>query len=188
MDFEREINPMKESSDQEIIATILDGEKDNFRYIIERYQRQIQAYIAKLAYYHPQNVEDIASNTFIKVYINLAKYNPSLKLSSWIYRIAHNEAINYLKKNQKHLSYDPDTYENAVFSRVDFDTPRKEDIESILSRLNTSDRNLLVLFYLEELSIREIAEIMKTTENSIKSRLSQARKKAQKISSTYDQQ
>jgi RNA polymerase sigma-70 factor (ECF subfamily) len=167
-------------ADRVIIARVLDGNKDDFRYIIEKYERRIRAYTSKFLGYHQQDIEDVTSEVFIKVYINLAKYNPKLQFSSWLYRIAHNEAINYSKKNSKHLSVDIDKQDWRMGYTIDFDKPRKEDIEKVLQQLNTNDRNLLLLFYIEELSIREISEILKTTENSVKSRLSQARKKLKK--------
>lgn len=178
----RHCDSMEDDSEKQAIQSVLEGNKDEFRVIIEKYQRRIKAYIGTFVGYHQEDIDDISSNTFIKVYVNLASYNPRLKFSSWVYRIAHNEAINYIKKNKKHLSVDIDKQDWRVSYEIDFDKPRRDDIERVLQRLNESDRNLLILFYLEELSIREISEILKCSENSAKSRLSQARKKAQKIS------
>lgn len=174
-----------DATDQELVACVLAGDKESFRYIIERYQRRIHAYIATTIGYHQQDVEDIASGTFIKVYTKLALYNPRLNLSSWIYRIAHNEAINYIKKNKRHIILGLEEFHALSAATLDFDKPTKADIEAVLRLLNQSDRDILIWFYLEELSIREIAEILKTSENSIKSRLSQARKKAKKLADTY---
>ena len=111
----------------------------------------------------------------------LGVYNPSLKFSSWLYRIAHNESINCIKKNSKHYSFNPQTSDYLEIVNFDFEKLKKEDLEKILSKLNPKDRNLLILFYFEERSLQEISEILKTTPGSVKTRLSQARKKAKQF-------
>ncbi len=166
-------------TDTEIIDKIIKGDKDSFSLLLDRYQRQILAYTARLLNFHQEDAEDITSQTFVKCYINLAGYNPKLKFSSWLYRIAHNEAVNLIKKKSKQFTADLEKIE--VAGDFDPDKPSREDLEKILAKLKLDDRNILALFYLEEKSIKEIAEILKTSEGSIKTRLNRARNRAKEI-------
>lgn len=170
-------------TDQEIVNLTLNKDKNKFILIVERYERQIIAYVARLLNFHQQNAEDVASQTFMKAYINLASYNQNLKFSSWLYRIAHNESINFIKLNQSSLDLDKQPENLATLETNYLD--KKFSLEAayqILNKLNKQDSNLLILFYLQEKSIAEISEILKISQNSAKSRLSQARKKAQVFS------
>lgn len=168
-------------TDQEIINLTLNEDKNHFEVLVEKYQRQILAYTARLLNFNQHDAEDAASNAFMKAFINLGSYNPSLKFSSWLYRIAHNESINCIKKNSKHYSFNPQTSDYLEIINFDFEKPKKEDLEKILNKLNPNDRNLLILFYFEQKSLQEISEILKTTAGSVKTRLNLARKKAKQF-------
>ncbi|GAB4148046.1 MAG: RNA polymerase sigma factor [Patescibacteria group bacterium] len=169
-------------TDQELVYQTLHHDKELFVQLVERYQKPILAYCSRLLNYNQVNAEDVASSAFLKAYSSLASYNPRLKFSSWIYRIAHNEAVNFIKANAKHFSFDPqDSYFHNFFQPHQDLKLTIEELGVILNKLTLPDKNLLVLFYFEELSIFEISEILKTSENSVKSRLSQARKKARKL-------
>jgi RNA polymerase sigma-70 factor, ECF subfamily len=168
-------------TDQQIVELSLNQDKNQFGLLVEKYQRQILAYTARLLNFNQDDAQDVASNAFMKAFINLASYNPNLKFSSWLYRIAHNEAVNFIKKNSKHYSFNPQDSDYLKIQNYDFEKPKREDLEKILSKLSPTDRNLLVLFYFEEKSINEISEILKTTTGSVKARLSQARVKAKKF-------
>ena len=167
--------------DQEIVESVLSGKKDDFELIVDRYWEKLNRYCSRLLNYNEQDSQDAVSNTFLKIYQNLAGYNPNLKFSSWVYRIAHNESVNIIRKNSNFFSFDPlSSSLQAFIGKADVNISRLE-IEKILSKLNASDRNILILFHIEELSINEISEILKASPGSVKSRLSIARNKARKI-------
>ena len=166
-------------TETEIIEKILQGDVDKFSLLLDKYQRQILAYTARLLNYNQHDAEDVTSNAFVKAFVNLAGFNQTLKFNSWLYRIAHNEAVNFIKQNSRYFTFDNQTFEAPV--NFDFDKPNKEDLEKILSRLKIEDKNILVLFYLEEKSLREISQILKITENNAKVKLHNARNKAKKL-------
>lgn len=165
--------------DCEIVRLVIVENKNHFAEIVRRYERRIFSYLLRLLSFNKQDAEDVTSETFLKVFVNLQGFNQKLKFSSWIYRIAHNEAVNLIKKKSK--TYNMDITEIDIPTNIDFDKPNRQDLENILSRLSFEDRNLLTLFYLEEKSIREIAEIFKLTENNIGVKLNRARNKAKTI-------
>lgn len=171
-------------TDKEIVESVLSGNKDDFELIVEKYWDKLNRYCSRLLNYNTEDAQDAVSNTFLKIYQNLAGYNPKLKFSSWAYRIAHNESVNIIRKNSKFFTFDPFSSNLQQFVGKDDVNISKIEVEKTLASLNSSDRNLLVLFYLEEKSINEISEILKASPGSIKTRLSTARKKARKFLNT----
>lgn len=168
-------------TDQQIVSSVLSGDKDKFELIVEKYYNKLHRYASRLLNYNSQDADDATSSAMLKAYQNLAGYNPKLKFSSWIYRITHNEAVNIIRKNSNFFSFDPfNSSINFIPGQKDVNISKVE-VEKVLTQLKEKDKNILVLFYLEELSIQEISEVLKSTPNSIKSRLSQARSKAKKL-------
>jgi RNA polymerase sigma-70 factor, ECF subfamily len=189
METSNDINTL---SDKEIILGVIDGKKGDFEILVNRYYRQILSYLSRLLNYNQGDAEDILQETFMNAYVNLVTYNPSLSFSSWLYRIAHNLAIDLIRKKSK--SYNIDTNDQITQNQIHNDdyfiqeADEKaesaisiERLESILSRLDLETRNLLTMFYLQGLSLNEISDIFKTSSNTIAARLKRGREKAQKI-------
>jgi RNA polymerase sigma-70 factor (ECF subfamily) len=172
-------NEASDLSDVDLVNLTIDVDKNYFSQIILRYQKQIFVYILRLLNFHQEDAEDVLATTFLKVYQNLASFNQVLKFSSWIYRIAHNEAVNQIKKNVKNYALD---IEKVEF-KIDFDDKKllKIDLEKILNKLNPDDRNLLILYYMEEKSYQEISDILKITVNNVAVKLNRAKIKAKNL-------
>ena len=165
-------------TDQELVDLVLNKDKENYAKIIEKYERQIMAYILRLLNFHREDASDACSNTFIKAYVNLNGYNPKLKFSSWLYRIAHNEAVNLIKKNSRSSTIDITDKENSFSCELDFEQFNKDALEKVLTGLKLKDKDILTLFYLQERTIKELSEILKCSEGSVKTRLNRARNRA----------
>jgi RNA polymerase sigma-70 factor, ECF subfamily len=169
-------------SDIELVELCLNGNDDAFGEIIKRYETQILRYCNRLLNYNQQDAEDATSDTFYRAYRYIASFNNEYKFSSWLYRIAHNQSINIIRRNSKFFTVDIESFfhisapihENVSEISI-------YDLESVLAELNYKDRNILVLFYLEEKSLREIGDILKLTDNTVAQKLSRARKKAKLI-------
>ena len=166
-------------SDQELVDLTLDEDKEYFSELVKRYYPKIIRYAARLLNHHPHDVEECVSETFLKASVHLDTYSPRASFSTWIYRIAHNQAVDYIRSNAKHsfveinedhISYDPTTiYEH------------KDMLEKILRTLNLEDRNLLTLFYLEGLSLNEISDILKLRSNTIAVKIKRIKEKVRKM-------
>lgn len=160
-----------------------------FEILIKRYQKKIYHYINRLVNFHNDDAEDIAQDTFIKVYKNLAKFNPKLKFSSWLYRIAHNEAINFIKKNKirQTISIEDNQYLINTLQSSDnvlqnLQNKQNEDLViKLLSRMRVKDRIPLVLYFFEHKSYLEIADILHISQNSVGSLIKRAKKKFKHI-------
>ena len=107
-------------------------------------------YLLRLLYFHIQDAEDALSETFLKAYNNLNGFDQKLKFSSWIYRIAHNQAMDVLRKKKYKVVPIDDHLEHFSFTS-EFSVSQKEDLEKMLQLLKERDRNLLILLYLPSL-------------------------------------
>ena len=193
---------LQNKGDVEIVRLILAGNTDLFEKILDSYQQPILIYCTRLLNWHTEDGKDATSSTFVKAYINLASFNPKLQFSSWLYRIAHNEAINKIKQNSKNFALSLDkllekngTSDNftdnskvqkqnnfSISKVIIFEENNKRiDLDNVLGQLKPDDKNILVLFYVQELSLEQIGEILKITTNNAKVRLFRARDKAKKL-------
>jgi RNA polymerase sigma-70 factor (ECF subfamily) len=170
-----------EVPDLELVQKVLRGEIQAFEKILNRYEQPIMRYALRLLNYHQQDAEDVTSETFIRAYQNLASFKQHLSFSSWLYRIAHNQAVNLIKKKSKTLLIDLDQFWFLLGPKEDQFPYGKQDLENVLKQLSPEDRSLLILFHLEEKSLKEISDIYKLSQNTVAVRLRRARLKAKKI-------
>ncbi len=165
-------------SDNELVNLTLDKNKDYFSELVTRYYPKLSRYLNRLLNGNTHDVEECLAETFMKTYVNLATYTQGLSFSAWIYRIAHNQAIDHMKKktrsiaveiNESHATFDPTTH----YEERDY-------VEHILSYLSIEDRNLLTLFYLEELSLNEISDMLKIKSNTLAVKIKRIRERIRK--------
>lgn len=150
-------------SDFDVVAQILSGDVAKFSVIVERYQNPLLRYVGFLTN-RSSDSEDIVQETFIKVYKNLRKYNPKLKFSSWIYRISHNEAVNYIKKKKPILIAHDEMWklDNHISAKNHgLSTINKITVQQLLGKLPMKYKELLELYYIEEYSYSEISDILR---------------------------
>ena len=152
-----------EETDEDIVNRIVSGDHDAFALLIRRYETALNRYVTYLIHDRVAS-EDAVQETFIKAYQNLAGFKKQYRFSSWIYRIAHNEAINIVR-SQKHLT-DTDIDElpeRSVESTIIRDIDRailKSELGVCLSQLDTKFREVLMLQYYENLTYEEIGDIL----------------------------
>src|SRR4051812_41772903 len=85
-------------TDGELISIAVGGRVDGFEELVRRYQRPITGYVFRMLGDY-ESALDVTQEVFIKVYNSLSKYSPEYKFSTWLYRIAHNAAIDHLRRN-----------------------------------------------------------------------------------------
>src|SRR6476620_7211165 len=86
------------ASDRELVATAVSGVAGSFEELVRRYQRPISAYVYRMVGNY-ESALDLTQEIFIKVYSSLRRYREEFKFSTWIYKIAHNAAIDHLRRN-----------------------------------------------------------------------------------------
>ncbi|HYN22665.1 MAG TPA: sigma-70 family RNA polymerase sigma factor, partial [Thermoanaerobaculia bacterium] len=85
-------------TDAQLVASALAGSQEAFRELVVRFERPVYSLIARMVQ-DPAMAEDLAQESFVKAYRSLRTYDASRKLSSWLFKIAHNTAIDYLRKS-----------------------------------------------------------------------------------------
>jgi len=169
--------------DNYYIDRILKGDVNAYTELVERHKSMIYTITLKMLKV-PEDAEEVAHDAFVKAYQSLGNFKYQCKFSTWLYRIAFNESVSRLRKKKLDL--------------VSIDEPRfsyleVSDTESILNELNEQERqsvlrkavdklpdderSLITLFYLQECSIKEIAEITAYSESNVKIKLFRARKR-----------
>ncbi|MBP6889615.1 MAG: sigma-70 family RNA polymerase sigma factor [Candidatus Moranbacteria bacterium] len=174
-------------SDEDIILRVRQGEIAAFQFIVSRYERKLSLYLTHLIG-NRDEAEDLLQDVFVKAYQHLKNFDDTRIFSPWVYRIAHNEAVNWIRKRSRRpiiVSWD-DIVEatgeqQSVESRETLEErwirrELRDDVREALSRLPEEHREVLTLRYYLDKSYREIAEIIGTPMNTVASRVNRAKK------------
>ena len=179
------LSSLSSLADYELVDTAVKGGEASFEELVRRYQRPIAAYVYRMIGDYDAAL-DLTQDVFIKVYNSLARYRCEYKFSTWIYKIAHNAAIDHMRRyavREQALANSPDgdRRENSVESNRP--TPEQESekeerrsgIESVVRSLPAAYRELIVLRHSHDLSYDEIAEVTGLPLGTVKNRLFRAR-------------
>ena len=172
-------------TDGDLVLRVISGREDGFEELVRRYQRPIAAYVYRMVGDYDSAL-DLTQEVFIKVYGSLERYRSEYKFSTWIYKIAHNAAVDHLRRYS--------TREQALVGEADgatYDLPiesgkptpeqeserreRRHEIEAVVDQLPPAYRELVVLRHSHDLSYDEIAEVTALPLGTVKNRLFRAR-------------
>ncbi len=179
----------QEKTDEELVSLALQNQ-DNFLYLMQRYQQRLLSYIHRISNVSHEEAEDILQEVFIKVYRNLNEFDDSLKFSSWIYRITHNQVISEYRKHKARpeiVTWETkDEFINNIVSdfditqEVELDYLRKK-IDSIFRQLKDEYREILILRFFEDKSYEEISDILKKPLGTVATLINRAKKQFKEI-------
>jgi len=172
-------------ADRELVASAVTGLEGGFEELVRRYQRPISGYVYRMVGDYEAAL-DLKQEIFIKVYGSLARYRSEFKFSTWIYKIAHNCAVDYLRRNngreQSLVSgIEGDTYELPIESKrpsPEQESEREErrlEIEGVVRALPGAYRELIILRHSQDLTYEEIVEVTGLPLGTVKNRLFRAR-------------
>lgn len=159
-------------TDEELVELSL-RDPDHFFCLSKRYEEKLLRYIVRISKFSREDAEDVLQEVFIKTYYNLNGFDKELRFSSWIYRIAHNEAVSAIRKKvvrptiyleEADLEKFGDAFD--MVKEVDDSIDRKM-IDIALSNLDEKYREVLVLRFLDEKDYIEIADILKKPVSTI---------------------
>lgn len=163
--------------DAPLVTRFLSGENAAFDEIYARYRDRVYV-ISKGILLDADDAADATQETFSLIFKNLHRFGHRSKLSTWIFRVAINSAIQHSRK-LKYRNKQVKLEEAINISVSDAETPLvdEERVEVALSKLKPDDRAVLSLFYWENLSLFEIGEALKCGANAAKTRLYRARER-----------
>ncbi len=173
-------NALSDIDEPQLIEQIINGDIQSYRLLVEKYQRYVYSAALKIVS-STHDAEDVAQETFVKAYKNLSKFNGQSKFSTWLYRIAINTAISKRRKQRFH-SDDIGTIDYMESESSNYNKPlktneQKDYLQQAFQLMGEDDVTILTLFYLKELHLNEIADILNITISNAKVRIHRARKR-----------
>ena len=174
---------MSRSTDQKIIEEIRAGNSEAFSLLVDRYKHMVYTTtfrFIKIA----EEAEEVSQDVFLKAYTSIGSFRGDSKFSTWLYKIAYHKCLDHLKRKRAHEtssidalpeSYQP-AYTDSGLEKMEQSERIRQIREAILA-LPGRDSWIITMFYLEELSLKEIAEITGHTPNAIKVNLFRSREK-----------
>ncbi len=158
-------------TDEQLVVAVREKDKELYSEIIRRYSVKIGHYLCNFIKDYDDR-QDVMQLVFIKAYRNLYDFDAGRRFSPWLYRIAHNEALNYLKKYKKEsLSLDEKEWE-IVDEKIDLDEKLdskilKTKIEKGLLKIKDKYREALLLYFFEQKTYEEIGDILQIPRSTV---------------------
>lgn len=176
---------MNSYNEKEVIKqlSVAETQKDAFRQIVEFYSQRLYWQIRRMVICH-DDANDVLQNTFIKAWTSIDYFRGEAKMSTWLYRIAINESLNFLEKERSRNNLPIDSVPNLEQLRADeyFDGDEAEIIlQKAIASLPEKQRIVFNLRYYDELSYEEISNVMGTSVGALKASYHHAVKKIEKF-------
>ena len=163
-------------SDVELMLKVHEGQTDKLALLFERYNKPLFSYFYR--YCGRQDVsEDLVQNVFYRILKYKEDYNGSGKFTTWMYKIAHNLAIDYYRKHGRYQYHDVDRLVDESEDTADKALIKKEEarlLRQALDQLKPHEREVLILSKYQELTYKEIGSILNSPEGTIKARVFRA--------------
>jgi len=178
---------MTDQTDEQLALSVQEGKSEKFSELVGRYEQKMSRYAHKFLFAGDE-VKDVVQEVFLKAYINIRSFDATRRFSPWLYRIAHNELINSIKKKSRlpTFTFDLDALfpHLAAKETVEGELERKEAVDLLnrsIDKLSAKYKEVLVLYYLEEIDYKEIAEILQIPMSTVGVRLQRGRALLKKI-------
>ena len=179
-------NNLNDLTDIEIVRLFLKTyDQSLYSILYKRYLNKVYAKCISLLKEEAQ-AEDAVQEVFLKIYLNLAKFNEKAKFSTWVYSITYNYCIDIIRRKKKEQNLFVSEIENPPDLVDDIEDKELLEIEVsklkvVLENIPPADRAILLMKYQDDLKIKEIGMIMDKTESAIKMKIKRAKHKAQLV-------
>ena len=170
---------MEQLSDIALVTQVLLTHNTRaFDKLVRKYQSPIRRFFLNKTCGDKELSDDLAQDTFLKAYTNLASFRNLANFSTWLYRIAYNVFYDYIRSLKESQSIDDVEREvENLYHQHANDGSIKADVTQALGQLNPKERECIILFFMEERQIKEIADITGMPEGTVKSHLSRGKDK-----------
>jgi len=154
-----------------------------FKELVDCYKERLYWHIRYILKNH-EDTDDVLQNVFIKIYKNIRKFKGDSRLYSWMYRIARNESLTFLKKRSKMLKITSEELQDHIVNNLESDVYFEADkiqmkLQKAINTLPEKQREVFQLRYYEEMKYQDMAELLGTTEGALKSNYHHASKKVE---------
>lgn len=161
-----------------------DNPDKGFRLLLEKYQERLYWVVRRLVIEH-DDANDVIQNCLIKVYRNIHSFEGKAQLYTWLYRIATNEAITFLKQKKRRLSKSMDDGSNNLVNQLEADTffdgdEAQAKLYAALDGLPDKQKQVFTLRYFEEMSYEDMSGVLDTSVGALKASFHHAVKKIEK--------
>lgn len=175
--------------DLEVIHRFIESQANPcFNLLYQRYAGKVYSKCISLLK-NEALAQDATQEIFTKIFLNLAKFGEKSKFSTWLYSITYNYCIDFLRRNQKQAAIFSDEIEKAP-DLAQEEVPDEallamevKQLKTVLDNIPAGDKAVLLMKYQDDMSIKQIAEILDKTESAIKMKLKRAKAKAQQVRS-----
>ena len=180
---------MEREDDVQLIFKVLSGDDEAFNTLVQKYQKSVHAFVwRKIEDFH--YAEEITQDTFLQAHKKLSTLRDPNQFAGWVYTIANRLCIAWMRKQKPAMQLLSDasvkeidnlTYERYVSEQRESEATahRYEIVENLLKKLPESERTVMTLYYLGEMTIKEIGKSLGVSANTITSRLHRARRRLQ---------
>ena len=179
-----------QQNDTKLIQQVLQGDRDAFGPLVKKYQKGVHALVwRKIGDFH--TAQEITQDAFLNAYQKLGTLKNHNLFAGWLYVIASNLCLDWLRKNRLPMESldveDTNEVDKVSYSQytvekreTEADENRREVVKDLLKKLPESERTVMTLHYLGEMTIKTISEFLGVSQNTVKSRLSRARNRLRK--------
>ena len=179
-------------NDEELVDRVKSGDIDAFEEIIAKYEKRVFGLIYNMLK-NDNDIEDIAQDIFIKVYKNIDKFHGNSSLYTWIYRIATNMCLDYMKKKKNVIYIDEKVQlddgevelqlpsDEKLQEELYEEKEMKQKLNKAIDKLPDKQKAMIILRDIKGLSYEEISEVLEIKLGTVKSQINRARLKLKEI-------
>lgn len=175
-----------EQLDEEILDLILQKRKveQGYTLLLKHYQEKLYWQIRRMVTHH-QDAHDVLQNTLIKIYKNLSKFKRESKLHTWMYRIASNESITFLREKKRRQSYNINDAANDIANKLEADSffegsKAVKQLYLAMDKLPDKQKQVFQLKYFDDMKYDQMSEVLGTSVGALKASYHHATKKIEK--------
>ncbi len=185
-----------ELSDSVIITLVLNGNQQAYAMLVNRYQQFVFTLVLRIVPSR-EEAEEIAQDVFVKAYKSLAGFNGTSKFSTWLYTIANNTALSFLRKKKIPLQsldneqtmFEADSKDSGMQANLIEQKSKSHMLTSAIALLSADDAHIITLFYKAEQTLEEIGQILGIENSAVKVRLFRARNRLkEKLETNFKQE
>ncbi len=172
---------MEHPDDQELISRIQNGDVRSYELLVKKYQQKIFTFVNRYVF-DDETSKEITQDVLFRVYTIIDRIDLRKKFSSYVYEMAKNKAIDYLRTQRKTVDLDEDLAEDMTpLEELLFEEDRNHLIHEAIKKLSKNYQQVILLYYFDELSYEEISKRLEVPINTVRTHLRRAKKELEKL-------